>query len=123
MMNMSSFSDNFEALDLPLHGVRLPSFSIDEESKRKIGVSETISNFDFLSSLCNKGLEELVGSKNKNYKKYQDRLKYELKTLKSLSFVDYILLVWNVINFCKKEDIPTGLGRGSAAGSALPAPG
>ena len=119
MMNMSSFSDNFQALDLPLHGVRLPSFSIDEESKRKIGVSETISNFDFLSSLCNKGLEELVGSKNKNYKKYQDRLKYELKTLKSLSFVDYILLVWNVINFCKKEDIPTGLGRGSAAGSLV----
>ena len=29
------------------------------------------------------------------------------------------MLVWEVINFCKKEKIPTGIGRGSAAGSLL----
>ena len=119
MTKTKKFSDRFKAVELPLHGVRLPSFDIDDESKRKIGVSEDISNFDFLSSLCENGLLEIVGKKNKNYKKYEERLDYELKTLEDLSFVDYILLVWNVINFCKKEDIPTGLGRGSAAGSLV----
>ena len=119
MTKTKKFSDKFKGVELPLHGVRLPSFDIDDESKRKIGVSENISNFDFLSSLCENGLLEIIGKKNKNYKKYKERLDYELKTLEDLSFVDYILLVWNVINFCKKEDIPTGLGRGSAAGSLV----
>ena len=119
MTKTKKFSDKFKGVELPLHGVRLPSFDIDDESKRKIGVSENISNFDFLSSLCEKGQLEIIGKKNKNYKKYKERLDYELKTLEDLSFVDYILLVWNVINFCKKEDIPTGLGRGSAAGSLV----
>ena len=119
MTKTKKFSDGFKGIELPLHGVRLPSFDIDDESKRKIGVSKDISNFDFLSSLCENGLLEIVGKKNKNYKKYKERLDYELKTLEDLSFVDYILLVWNVINFCKKEDIPTGLGRGSAAGSLV----
>ena len=119
MTKTKKFSDRFKGIELPLHGVRLPSFDIDDESKRKIGVSESISNFGFLSSLCENGLLDIVGKKNKNYKKYKERLDYELKTLEDLSFVDYILLVWNVINFCKKEDIPTGLGRGSAAGSLV----
>ena len=108
MTQTKKFSDGFKGIELPLHGVRLPSFDIDDESKRKIGVSKDISNFDFLSSLCENGLLEIVGKKNKNYKKYKERLDYELKTLEDLSFVDYILLVWNVINFCKKEDIPAG---------------
>ena len=33
--------------------------------------------------------------------------------------MDYILLVWDVINFCKENDIPIGFGRGSAAGSLI----
>ena len=51
------------------------------------------------------------------HKKYVDRIHYELDILKELGFVDYILLVWKVIYFCKTSDIPVGLGRGSAAGS------
>ena len=42
---------------------------------------------------------------------------YELGILEELGFVDYILLVWSVVNYCNEEDIPLGLGRGSAAGS------
>ena len=34
-------------------------------------------------------------------------------------FVDYILLNWDIINFCHEHDIPTGPGRGSAAGSLV----
>ena len=37
--------------------------------------------------------------------------------MEELGFVDYMLLTWDVINFCKENDIPIGLGRGSAAGS------
>ena len=44
-------------------------------------------------------------------------MRYELGILEELGFVDYILLVWQVVNFCNEQGIPLGVGRGSAAGS------
>ena len=103
-----------------LHGVRLPSFDIPNEEKRKIKISEDVDNYEFLRALCFEGFKKLNLKKNsKEYKAYAERTKYELATLKDLGFIDYVLLVWDVINFCKKNDIPTGAGRGSAAGSIV----
>ena len=114
------FSSKFQNVDLGLHGVRLPEFSIDIQSKRHLNVSEDVSNYDFLRALSLNGFKDLNIDKNSSeYKKYIDRAKHELETLKELGFIDYILLVWDVINFCKTHDIPVGLGRGSAAGSLI----
>jgi len=115
------FSDKFDNTDLGLHGVRLPEFSIDSSLKRHLNISEDVSNYDFLRALALNGFKKLnIDKSNKvDYKKYIDRAKYELDTLKELGFIDYILLVWDVINFCKTSDIPVGLGRGSAAGSLI----
>jgi len=114
------FSSKFQDVDLGLHGVRLPEFSIDIQSKRHLNVSEDVSNYDFLRALALNGFKDLnVDKSSAEYKKYVDRAKYELETLKELGFIDYILLVWDVINFCKTHDIPVGLGRGSAAGSLI----
>jgi DNA-directed DNA polymerase III PolC len=114
------FSSKFQDVDLGLHGVRLPEFSIDVQSKRHLNISEDVSNYDFLRALALNGFKDLnVDKSSVEYKKYVDRAKYELETLKELGFIDYILLVWDVINFCKTHDIPVGLGRGSAAGSLI----
>ena len=114
------FSSKFQDVDLGLHGVRLPEFSIDVQSKRHLNVSEDVSNYDFLRALALNGFKDLnVDKSSAEHKKYVDRAKYELETLKELGFIDYILLVWDVINFCKTHDIPVGLGRGSAAGSLI----
>jgi DNA polymerase-3 subunit alpha len=114
------FSNKFDKLDLGLHGVRLPEFNIEISSKRKLGISEDVSNYDFLRALALNGFKSLnINKSNKDYSKYVDRAKHELETLKELGFIDYILLVWDVINFCKTNDIPVGLGRGSAAGSLI----
>jgi len=115
-----SFLERFSPLDLPMHGVRLPEFKISNKYKHKHKVSEDVNNFDFLRAICLEGFKKLdVKKSSADYDKYVARTKYELKTLKDLGFVDYILLVWNVINFCKENDIPTGVGRGSAAGSLV----
>ena len=53
------------------------------------------------------------------YQKYKDRLEYELVVIKDKKMLDYFLVVWELIRFCKKENIWTGVGRGSAAGSLL----
>ena len=114
------FSDGFESTELDIHGVRLPEFEIDLASKRHLGISEDVSNYDFLRALASNGFKALnINKSDKNYKKYVDRAKHELETLKELGFIDYILLVWDVIHFCKTSDIPIGLGRGSAAGSLI----
>lgn len=120
MMNKKDFDSNFSNINLPLHGVRLPEFTIDNVYKHKLEISEDSSNYDFLKALALKGFKQLNLKKDsEEYKKYIDRAKHELDTLKELEFVDYILLVWNVINYCKESNIPVGLGRGSAAGSLI----
>ena len=43
----------------------------------------------------------------------------ELSVLNDLGFIDYILLNWDILNFCHETGIPTGAGRGSAAGSLV----
>ena len=118
--DIKDFSNQFESTELDIHGVRLPEFEIDLASKRHLGVSEDVSNYDFLRALSLNGFKTLnINKADKDYKKYVDRAKYELDTLKELGFIDYILLVWDVIHFCKTSDIPVGLGRGSAAGSLI----
>lgn len=111
---MNKFLEKFDTLDLENHGVRLPDFEVENRFKHKLGLSESISNLDFLKGLC------IAGLKRKNLtgnKKYQERLDKELNIIEELGFTDYILLVWDVVNFCNESQIPTGLGRGSAAGS------
>lgn len=110
-----SFDSDFKPLDLKLHGVRLPTFTVANKYKRALELSEDASNEEFLKALCQKGLKDL----NLLDKKYEERFDHEFSTIKDLGFIDYILLVWDVINFCKENKIPTGVGRGSAAGSLI----
>ena len=117
---MKSFTSQFKNLSRPVHGVRLPQFEIEKKYKRAYGLSEDVNNYDFLRGICLDGFKNLKLRKNsKKYKLYVERTKSELDILQDLGFIDYILLVWTVINYCKEEDIPVGLGRGSAAGSLV----
>ncbi|MBI5328438.1 MAG: DNA polymerase III subunit alpha [Deltaproteobacteria bacterium] len=50
---------------------------------------------------------------------YYERLEKELKVVKAMGFAGYFLIVADFINFAKKQHIPVGPGRGSAAGSLV----
>lgn len=52
-------------------------------------------------------------------KKIQDRFEYELNTIKKLGFAGYFLIVRDIINYAKQNNISVGPGRGSAAGSII----
>jgi len=120
LINLQEFKNNFSNINLPLHGVRLPEFIVDNKYKHEVAISEDASNYDFLRALTLKGFKALkLKTDSKEYHEYINRIKYELDTIKDLGFVDYILLVWYVINYCKESGIPVGLGRGSAAGSLI----
>ncbi len=72
--------------------------------------------FDYLVELCEKGLERRY---ERATPELTDRLKFELKTIKEMGFADYFLIVWDFIQFAKREGIGVGPGRGSAAGSLV----
>ncbi|MCX8093896.1 MAG: DNA polymerase III subunit alpha, partial [Candidatus Goldbacteria bacterium] len=52
-------------------------------------------------------------------KEIQDRFEYELQTIKRLGFAGYFLIVRDIINFARQNNIAVGPGRGSAAGSII----
>ncbi|NVM25102.1 MAG: DNA polymerase III subunit alpha [Desulfobacterales bacterium] len=62
--------------------------------------------------------EAVEGSLSSELKEeYEDRLTYELKTIKEMGFAGYFLIVADFIDYARKSGIPVGPGRGSAAGS------
>lgn len=77
---------------------------------------EAADSFSYLKELCERGMRtryEAVTSA------LQERLAYELDTIRSMGYVDYFLIVSDFISYAKNNDIPVGPGRGSAAGSLV----
>ena len=81
------------------------------------------SAYEFLKALCDKGFEEKY-TNNDSYTKeqcdaiYKD-MEYELGIIEKMGFVEYILIVWDYINWAKTHDCWVGPGRGSGAGSRV----
>ncbi len=48
-----------------------------------------------------------------------ERAEYEMGIIDRMQFTDYFLVVWDLINFARKNGIPVGPGRGSGAGSIV----
>lgn len=49
----------------------------------------------------------------------KERIDYELGVISKMGFAGYFLIVWDFINYARKNGIPVGPGRGSAAGSIV----
>lgn len=82
--------------------------------------------FGTLVKLCQDGWKDRLGRKVFGYApdvsllpEYKKRLAYELGVLRSMGFDRYFLLVRDVINYSKTNDILVGPARGSAAGSLV----
>lgn len=114
MLNTEKY--NLPQLDL---GVKLPEFKIEEKYLDKYGLTKDSSDFDFLLCLCLEGLEKRIGKQNPRYNEYGRRMEIELKAFKDLNFSSYLLITWDIVNFCRESGIAIGYGRGSAANSLI----
>jgi DNA polymerase-3 subunit alpha len=97
------------------------------EIANKIGEYDFNSNLDLLpvpktnadkklSEMASEGLKRLGLDKNEVY---TDRLNEELSVIKDKKFASYFLVVADMINWAKDNNIKVGPGRGSAAGSLV----
>ena len=115
-----SFSDNFSKYDdCAPAGVVLPIIKIEDKWYNKLNIDKSSSNDTFLLHLCLMYFKKKGLDKKENKQVYVDRIKKEYKILQKLGFIDYILLNWDILNWCHEQEIPTGAGRGSAAGSLI----
>ena len=78
------------------------------------------NSFEFLSRLCKGSFnEKILSKKDLDHNLYRKRMRYELEILKNKSFEDYFLIVWELISWCKMNNVLVGPGRGSVSGSLV----
>ena len=80
----------------------------------RLPAGETDS-YAFLRRLCEQGFAERFPTRPEVH----GQLDYELEMIHKMGFVDYFLIVQDFINYAKRNGIPVGPGRGSAAGSVV----
>lgn len=71
---------------------------------------------EYLRKLAVKGLEERYSTVNDDLRQ---RLDFEIQTIVQMGFAGYFLIVADFCDFARREGIPVGPGRGSAAGSLV----
>lgn len=106
----------FEEIDfrISVGEKHLPQYEMTEEEKQQFANSEELFWF-----LVEKGLEEKVVSKGLDPEPYIERIQEEVRVIELGQVRDYFLIVWDILNFCKNNNILTGIGRGSAAGCLI----
>ena len=84
-----------------------------EETPESLFEKETLEGFKRIMAKIRKKKPDMDESA------YKNRLDYEISVIKSMGFSGYFLIVADFIRFAKKNKIPVGPGRGSAAGSLV----
>lgn len=110
--DMIAESCNFE---IPTDSRHLPRYEMTKEEKKKYA-----SNEDMFDSLIYEGLEnkpELLEDYSEDV--LVERIERESEVIKYGQVVDYFLILRDIVNWCKKNGILLGAGRGSSAGCLI----
>jgi DNA polymerase-3 subunit alpha len=100
--------------NIELGRMKLPKYTLTEQEAKEFETPE-----DLFWSLVEAGLQKKVFSKGKDQEVYLKRIETEFDVISRGGFIDYFLILTDIVNWCKGQDILTGLGRGSAAGSLI----
>jgi len=112
LANTIEIADKVEKINAYSTEVYLPKFD-----------SGKLTPKEFLLKLIKDGASKKLREKYKDSpdlkNKYDARLKEEFNTIISLNFEEYFLIVWDMVDWCKRNDIMVGPGRGSVGGSLI----
>ena len=76
--------------------------------------SEAVLRDKIANGIVWRGIDKLP-----NYQEYLDRIEYEMKAYVHNGAIDFMLLMEDIIAWCKTQDILVGYGRGSCNGSII----
>lgn len=111
--NTNMIVDRVELLNLK-KDILLPAFPIPKEFQ--IHGDSNLDQWEFLKHLTFEGAHARYGSIDA---KTQERLDFELHTIKTMGFAGYFLIVSDFIKAGRDMGVFVGPGRGSAAGSVV----
>lgn len=116
-----TFDSQFTPYSFPLLGlVRLPEVKVSDEDKAKLKLSAKVTNLAYLKHLTWSGYKAKVAAgKFSGFTETQvkDRLQMEFAVFEKTGTTDYFLLLADIAQWCDKQNILRGRGRGSSAGS------
>lgn len=100
--------------NIELGTLRLPKYPLTEREIELHGDTEKL-----FWSLIEEGLERKIISKGIDSEVYLKRIETEFDVISRGGFIDYFLILNDIVSWCRDRDILTGLGRGSAPGSII----
>lgn len=96
-----------------------PTFKFTQDYAKEEGL-DFVDDDSYFVYKCKEGLKERLQNIDEKYHKmYEERLEYEMEVIKGMRFSGYMLIVWDFVREARKQKIPVGPGRGSAAGSLV----
>ena len=103
----------------------LPAFPIPEGYESEDTYFEQVAKEGFVERFKDKfspmdsDSDEEKRAKAEKKKEYWERWKFEMDVIRNMGFAGYFLIVWDFLRFARENNIPTGPGRGSGAGSLV----
>lgn len=91
-------------------------FNLSEHKMPSFQVPQGETADTYLRKLCEMNMNSRVAHPTLAY---TERLNKELDVISEMGFSDYFLIVWDIMLYALKENMFTGSGRGSAAGSLV----
>lgn len=110
--NTDEVADLCDYVDMPWHEPELPKIEIPPQYSNSIAYLKDLVKEGWKK----RGTDKFDVEKQKIYRK---RVDDELFVIEKKDFCDYFLILVDYINWCKKNDVIVGPGRGSAAGSLV----
>ena len=110
---------------IELGKIYLPKYQIEFPYDLQFKTSEEMFLYLIDEGLKNKITSVLICDEEASIendeiiKQYENRLEYEISVIKKGNLIDYFLILWDIIDWCKKRNILTGIGRGSAGGCLI----
>ncbi|MSU08249.1 PHP domain-containing protein [Veillonellaceae bacterium WCA-693-APC-5D-A] len=89
---------------ITMGGNHYPSYPTDNPSEE-------------IRNICRKAWKDKVPKGR--YKEYGERFNAEMVDLEKAGYLNYLLVIWDMLRWCMENNIPTGVGRGSCSGSLV----
>ena len=90
-----------------------------DPSARKLPLFEVKNPEDTFFDELQKGIENKLVGKVDNIDEYLARIKFECEIIVPNDLCSYFLILWDICNWCRRENIMIGPGRGSVCGSLV----
>ncbi|MFF2531443.1 DNA polymerase III subunit alpha [Brevibacillus sp. NPDC058079] len=106
--NTLEIAEKCSGFEMELGKVYMPKFSVP---------LPFVSEIEYLKHLAWEGFKKRFNGTDKDNDEYRDRLSFELSVIEGMGFPGYFLIVWDFVDYAKRNGILVGPGRGSVVGA------